>query len=367
MSFQLGAWLHDIDPYAIRIAGDFGIRWYGLSYVLGFLAGWIALRWLQARGAALIPRERVTDAIVYAALGAVVGGRLGYIVFYEQSLLWTFSNSPPFWGVFMLGRGGMASHGGMIGVLVAGLVISRGYRDDSGKRIGRADPFHIFDLYTLIAPFGLMFGRLANFINGELLGKVVARPGEAGPWWSVRFPQEIGSGHDADLRTLEQDIALDNLIRDVSLPNQSPSEGLDVLIQRVQSGSVEVAERLEPLLAARHPSQLYQAFAEGIVLGLVLWFVARRPRKPGVLTALFLILYGVMRIATEFVRLPDPGVSGFLGLSRGQLLSALMILLGAAVLAWAHKRAVPPIGGWAKKKAPASDTISGSDAPDRSV
>lgn len=351
MTATLGAWLHDLSPFALRISGSFGIRWYGLSYALGFFIAWLALRFLHKRGMALIPRERLADAIIYAAMGAVVGGRLGYIFFYQPELLWMFESNPPFWGVLMLNHGGMASHGGMIGVLVAGILISRGARTETGQRVGKVPVLHTFDLYALVAPFGLMLGRIANFINGELLGKVVALPGEDAPGWAVRFPQEIGSGHDANLRTPEQDIALDNLIRDYSLPNQSPGEALEHIIQKVQAGSTEVAERLEPLLSARHPSQLYQALAEGVVLGCVLWLIARKPRKPGVITAFFLICYGLLRIATEFVRLPDPGVSGLAGLSRGQLLSLGMVVLGLAMLAFIKKKSAERVPGWASRAA----------------
>lgn len=346
MTATLAAWLHTIDPFALRLSGDLGIRWYGLSYALGFFCGWLALRFLHKRGMALIPRERLTDAIIYAALGAVVGGRLGYILFYQPELLWMVENSPPFWGVLMLNHGGMASHGGMLGVVAAGILVSRGARSASGQRIGKAPVLHVFDLYALIAPLGLMLGRIANFINGELLGKVVALPGQNAPWWAVRFPQEIGSGHDANLRTPEQSLALDALLSDHALPSQSPGEALDAIIQKLQAGSAEIAQRIEPLLSARHPSQLYQAFAEGVVLGGVLWLVASRPRKPGVITALFLVCYGLLRVATEFIRLPDPGVSGLAGLSRGQLLSIGMVLLGMALLAWASRRGVERVAGW---------------------
>ncbi len=347
MTTTIAAWLHDIDPFAIRISGGFGIRWYGLSYALGFYLGWVALRFLQKRGAALIPRERVTDAIIYAAFGAVVGGRLGYVLFYQPSLLWMFESSPPFWGVFMLNHGGMASHGGMIGVIIAGYLVSRGFKNEQGQRVGAVSPLHVFDLYALIAPFGLFLGRLANFVNGELLGKIVAQPGEDAPWWAVRFPQEIYSGHDIGLRTQAQEVQLESLIDNYRLPDQPPTTGLEMLIEKVQSGSAEAAQQIEPLISARHPSQLYQALAEGVVLGLILWIVARKPHRPGVIMALFLICYGVMRIATEFVRLPDPGISGLAGLSRGQLLSIGMIVVGAVILLWTRSRNASPVGGWA--------------------
>ena len=347
MTLTLAAWLHDIDPFLIRFSGDFGLRWYGLSYAAGFALAWLALRFLAKRGAVLIPKDRLSDAIIYAALGAVRGGRLGYVLFYQPSLLWTLTDALPFWGVLSLNHGGMSSHGGMIGVAIAAIMVSRGFKDDKGIRSEPVPLLHVFDLYALVAPFGLMLGRIANFINGELLGKVVAKPGEPAPWWAVRFPQEIGSGHDLGLRSPEQELRLSQLLDTYRLPDQPRGVGLEHIIHKIQTGSTEAATQLEPLLSARVPSQLLQAFAEGIVLGLVLWLIARRPHRPGVIAAWFLICYGIMRIATEFVRLPDPGVSGFLGLSRGQTLSSIMILLGVALLVLVKKHGSPKVGGWA--------------------
>ncbi|HED52720.1 MAG TPA: prolipoprotein diacylglyceryl transferase [Phycisphaerales bacterium] len=344
----LAAWLHDIDPFLIRFSGDFGLRWYGLSYAAGFVLAWLALRFLAGRGAVLIPKDRLSDAIIYAALGAVVGGRLGYVLFYQPSLLWTITDAFPFWGVLSLNHGGMASHGGMIGVAIAAFLVSRGFKDEQGVRSEPVPLLHVFDLYALVAPFGLMLGRIANFINGELLGKVVAKPGEEAPWWAVRFPQEIGSGHDLGLRTPEQERQLTALLDTYRLPDQPAGAGLQHIIENIQSGSTEAARQLEPLLSARVPSQLIQAIAEGVVLGLVLWIIAHKPRQPGVISAWFLICYGVLRIATEFVRLPDPGISGLFGLSRGQTLSSIMILLGIALLAGVVRRSAPKVGGWGR-------------------
>ncbi|MEO0512852.1 MAG: prolipoprotein diacylglyceryl transferase [Planctomycetota bacterium] len=345
------AWLHDLDPFIVRLSGDFGLRWYGLSYSAGFVLGWVALRFLIARGAVLIAKERAIDVIFAAALAAVVGGRLGYCLFYQPSLLWTFDGGLPFWSVLKLNEGGMASHGGMIGVAIAAWIISRGVPSEDGERLNRVPYAHVLDTLALIAPFGLFLGRLANFVNGELLGSIVARPGEAAPWWSVRYPQEVLTGHAPEL-SAEQSEAMIVLIDDYRVDAyEEPEIAYERVLDALRRGSEEVAARLEPLISARHPSQLYQALAEGLVLGVVLWVVAAKPRRPGVLLATTLVVYGMGRIATELFRLPDDhlAVQRFLGLSRGQLLSGVMIAVGVAILAWTWVRGGEAIGGWWRK------------------
>jgi phosphatidylglycerol:prolipoprotein diacylglycerol transferase len=176
MTLTLAAWLHTLSPFLVRFTDEFGIRWYGLSYLLGFLAGWAWLRYLARRGLTPLSEQRVGDAMVALVLGVVLGGRLGYCLFYQPSLLTELSGDFPFWGVLRLTQGGMSSHGGMLGVAVAAWWISRGVRDAQGQVRFRAPLLHVFDLVALAATPGLLFGRLANFINGELLGKIVANP-----------------------------------------------------------------------------------------------------------------------------------------------------------------------------------------------
>ncbi len=352
------AWLHDLSPWVWQISDGVGIRWYGLSYVTGFVIAYALFRWLAGRGATLVPRERVLDAIMLGIVGVVVGGRLGYVLVYDQSLL-GFTDSFPFWNVLALNRGGMASHGGMLGVIVAAWRISRGFKDDDGNVVGRCPPLHVMDVLALICPFGLMLGRIANFVNAELLGAVVAKPGEAAPWWSVRFPGEITQFPPEDLPHTDeqwaqiQDLAIAQLDANEQALLHDPEafdavmyEGYERIIEAVQRGNSVVTERIEPLISARAPSQLLQALAEGLVLAAVLWFIARKPRLPGVVGCWFLITYGVLRIATEFVRLPDAGLGRTLGLSRGQWLSVLMIGAGFAILAWIIKRGGTKLGGW---------------------
>lgn len=345
---DLGGWLHDIDPYFIRLAGPL-IRWYGLSYLTGFVAGFLLLKHLARRGLIAIHPDRVLDAVVILAAGVMIGGRLGYCVFYRPSHLWTFTQSPPFWNLLAINEGGMASHGGMIGVMLACWLISRGSRDHQGQLQGRCPPMHVADAICLVGPIGIFCGRIANFINGELLGRIVAQPGRPAPWWAVRYPQELTVEPRADI--VYDDIARASYLRllnEAQLPDESDFQTLSRLVERLQAGSAEAARLLEPVLSARHPSQLYQAFAEGLVTLAAVWIVALRPRGPGVVCAWFLIVYGVGRILTEFFRLPDAHFDGAglfdltsprpLGLARGQWLSALMILIGLALLLWRWRR-----------------------------
>ncbi len=358
---DLGGWLHTLSPFALRISGDFGVRWYGLSYILGFVLGWWVLKLLAKRRLILIPPERVGEAIITVIMGVLIGGRLGYCLFYRPGLFLDFDGAFPFWGVLKIHEGGMASHGGMIGVVAAAWWVSRGFKPDDAnttERIGRCPTLHVMDALALVAPIGIFFGRLANFINGELLGKIVAAPGQPAPAWAVRYPQEVLDAAHAPKLSPEQELALDRLVAETAPTAQSFAEGYHRVMERLWAGDQDTIARLEPLLSARHPSQLYQAVAEGLIVGAVVWAVFRRPRKPGVVSAWFLMTYGVLRIATEFYRLPDAHFTGGsllasarpLGLSRGQWLSALMIVLGAAVLVYATRSKRDRLGGWGTKR-----------------
>jgi len=341
----LAAYLHRIDPFALRISGEFGIRWYGLAYLAGFLVAFLLLRALARRGRILLSPTQVTDYVFAMVVGVVVGGRLGYVLFYQPALLWEFSADPPWWGLLAINRGGMASHGGMLGALAACWWFS--------KR--QAVPtLHLLDLAALSAPAGLLFGRIANFVNGELLGRIVAPPGGPAPWWSVKFPQELLTRH-APLLSPQQQAQLAQLIERFRIRPEEPAalaiERMIRAVQRRGQAADELARELAPLLAARHPSQLYQAAAEGIALGAALWLLWRRPRRPGVVTAWFLLLYGALRVLTELWRLPDDHLKAprIMGLSRGQLLSLLMIVGGAVLLAVVRKSRAAPVGGWGRR------------------
>lgn len=344
------AWLHDIGPFVLRFTETVGIRWYGLAYALAFVAGYLQLRFLARRGLIMIPPHRCGDVILSVIVGVVVGGRMGYVLLYEPSLLWDFFPHAPWWGVLAINRGGMASHGGMVGVVLAAWRVSRGWKLPDGTVEGRCPPLHVMDVLSFIAPAGLMFGRLANFINGELLGRIVARPGDPAPWWSVRFPQEVLSGHEC-LRTEAQERALDALVIGRALPREGWEQSYQRIVDAIQARGAEgqrLGAELAPLLSARAPSQLLQAAAEGVVLGVVLGLIWAKPRTPGVIGAWCLVVYGLLRIATELVRLPDAQFEfqRALGLSRGQWFSVVMVVVGVFFLVRLRRSGAEKLGGW---------------------
>lgn len=253
----------DINPIAV----DFGIikiHWYGISYVAGILLAW----WLlHRRSKTLYPiwtKEQVADMIFYTTLGIILGGRLGSVLFYNLPY---YLHHPL--EIIMINRGGMSFHGGLIGVCIALWVY--------GKKQNRGF-FTITDFVAPAAPIGLFFGRLANFVNGELWGRPTDLP------WGMVFPRA------------------DNL--------------------------------------PRHPSQLYEAFLEGIVLFIIMWSYSRKPKPVMAVSGLFLAGYGLFRGSVEWVRQPDIQV-GFLAggwLTMGMLLSFPMFVLGVFLLIFAYRR-----------------------------
>jgi phosphatidylglycerol:prolipoprotein diacylglycerol transferase len=347
---DLGGWLHDLSPYVVRISGDFGIRWYGMAYIAGFILAYYFLRNLSRSRFTPIPQERALDAILLLVVGVLVGGRLGYVLLYQPSLLTEFTSDPPWWGLLAINNGGMASHGAIIGLVIAAWRISRGFKTPEGSLEGRCPPMHVMDLLPMLGMAGYVLGRLANFVNGELLGRIVSAPGEHAPWWAVRFPQEVLTNHAPKLSDVQQ-ARLDLLVRDHALPDDSYAQAYGRVMEAVIRGSSTVQTRLEPLLSARHPSQLYQAL-EGLIVLVIVWAIAARPRKPGVIGCAFLISYGVLRITTEFWRLPDDHLKTqvVLGLSRGQWLSAAMVLAGVVILTRILRSDATPMGGWRRAK-----------------
>ncbi len=341
MFTTLATYVHSIDPVALRFGPDDsafpGIRWYGLSYLLGFIVAYPIIRRVLKRGVSTIRPEHALDLVLAAAFGAMIGGRLGYCIFYEPALLTRFSDSFPFWGVLMMNRGGMASHGGMLGIPIAMWIYARHW----GHRWS-----HTVDVVAFAAPPGLFFGRIANFINGELYGRQASPDSPL----AVKFPQEMTRWLHEEPERAERKLRplLDRFApEDVSL-----YEGVQVLIHRIQAGHQEVIEAVGPILTPRYPSQLFAALTEGLVVMLVLLVLWYRPRKPLTLTGTFAISYAVMRIFNELFREPDVGIAQFeaigITLSRGQLLSVLLLLLGVSMVWWAKRQHVPPMGGWGR-------------------
>jgi phosphatidylglycerol:prolipoprotein diacylglycerol transferase len=303
----LGYYIHDLSPFLLEFGNGVGLRWYGLAYVAAFAAGyWLFLR-LARDGYSDLAPERVGDFITGVALfGVIVGGRLGYMLFYDWD---TFAANPLVF--FKFWDGGMSSHGGMLGVVAFTFAYSR---------MKRVPWLNIGDNLVVTAPIGLFFGRCANFINGELYGRVTSVA------WAVQFPKEL---YDAPPETVELALAEARTI--------NPQwEAVGDIVEAVRL-SPALREQLAGTLSPRHPSQIYEAFLEGAVLFLLLWTLRTRFRLPnGVLTGIFFIAYAVLRIVGEAFREPDAPLT--MMFTRGQFLSLFLVLLGAAFVAAGLRR-----------------------------
>ena len=244
--------INNFDPVAIQVFA-IEIRWYSLAYIVGILLGWILSKKIFISEDYL--KEKFDDFITYLILGIIIGGRLGYVLFYNLNY---YSNN--LIDILKIWQGGMSFHGGLIGVIVASIWFSK--KNDQ-------DPFIYLDVVSLVAPIGIFFGRIANFINSELYGTETNLP------WAVKF------------------IQVDNLYR--------------------------------------HPSQLYEAFFEGLLLFIILIYFRNKGlnKNIGLISGLFLFFYSIFRFFIEFVRVPDEQIGYlFLDLSRGQIISFIFLLIG---------------------------------------
>jgi len=244
--------INNFDPVAFQII-SFEIRWYSLAYIAGIIIGWMLCKKIFIRKSDI--NEKFDDYVTYLVIGIIIGGRLGYIIFYNFNY---YINN--FFDIFKVWEGGMSFHGGLIGIIVASILFSKKNNQDS---------FLYMDLVSLVAPIGIFFGRLANFINSELYGTPTDIP------WAVTF------------------IQVDNL--------------------------------------SRHPSQLYEAILEGVILFIILMYFKNKDylKKPGLISGLFLIFYSLFRFFIEFVRVPDEQL-GYLifELSMGQIISLIFFVIG---------------------------------------
>jgi len=253
----------EIDPVIFSI-GVVKIRWYGLMYVIGFVIAWFLARRRARQEWSVISPGQVDDLIFYCMLGVILGGRLGYVLFYGTEYLL----ADPLY-LFRITEGGMSFHGGLLGVMVAVWLFSR--------KIGERT-WAVWDFVAPLAPLGLFFGRIGNFINGELWGKPTDLP------WGFRVNGDV-----------------------------------------------------------LHPSMLYEAILEGLVLFAILWIYSSRPRPVMAVSGLFLLFYGAFRFVVEFVRVPDEqlGYLAFGWVTMGQVLSLPMILAGIAIVVFAHRDGRP--------------------------
>jgi phosphatidylglycerol:prolipoprotein diacylglycerol transferase len=313
-------YVHDLNPVLLRITDAIQLRWYGLAYLAGFIGGFFLLRNLARRGLWVLKPEQTGDFIAAAALfGVFLGGRLGYIFFYQLPREgWEKLVKDPLM-ILRVWEGGMASHGGILGLVIFTWFYAKKHKV-TWTGLG--------DGLCVVAPVGLFFGRVANFINGELYGRVTE-----GVAWAVKFPLalihepiEVQSAAWQECTRVE--------------PRLADTESLEVLIATARENP-EVAQALGNFLPARHPSQIYEALLEGALLFGILWWVRTRfPKAPdGLLTGLFFGFYALFRIAGEQFREPDAEMVGFL--TKGQFLSLFMFAFAAAFLIHAWR-------GWRK-------------------
>jgi phosphatidylglycerol---prolipoprotein diacylglyceryl transferase len=244
--------INNFDPVAFQIM-SFEIRWYSLAYLLGIIIGWSLCKKILIKNSHI--KEKFDDYITYLIIGMILGGRLGYIIIYNFN--YYLDN---ILDIFKIWQGGMSFHGALLGIIIASFLF---------VKKSNQNPFIYLDLVSLVAPIGIFFGRLANFINSELYGTATNLP------WSVTF------------------IQVDNL--------------------------------------SRHPSQLYEAILEGIILFLILMYFRKKNYllKPGLISGLFLIFYSIFRFLVEFFRAPDEQIGYIVfNLSMGQIISLIFIIIG---------------------------------------
>src|SRR3954470_2903833 len=308
---MLAYFVDNFDPFIFRLWDNVGPRWYGFAYVLAFVSAYVVVRLLSRRGDCDLPPERVSDFITWTALfGVLLGGRIGYVLFYKPEML-----REPL-SILQVWEGGMASHGGMIGILALTFYYARRHKL-TWTNLG--------DALVVAAPIGLFLGRCANFINGELYGRATNVS------WAMQFPKELldaGNAAEAD-RALVTCQQIDPSLRSV-----------DSIVEAVRTNP-KIADVLRGILTPRHPSQLYEAALEGIVLFGILWFVRTRFRTPnGFITGLFLIVYSILRIIVENFREPDAPLVGMF--TRGQFFSFFTVVIGIGFIVWSKQHPTYP-------------------------
>jgi phosphatidylglycerol:prolipoprotein diacylglycerol transferase len=313
---MIAYWVHNLDPFAVQFGSGFGVRWYGLAYLAAFAAAYFVYVQLAKRGFSVIAADKVADFITGCAVfGVLIGGRLGYMLFYNFG---GFVRDPLVF--FRVWDGGMSAHGGIVGVVLYTLWYAWRHKVN-WPGLG--------DNLVVGAPLGLFFGRVANFINGELYGRPATVP------WAVKFPKEA---YDLPVETQREVLA-----------KAQEMAGGPVGIDQVVNAVPEMPawqQMLGEFLTPRHPSQIYEALLEGLVLFAVLFVLRIKVRLPnGIITGTFFVGYAGLRIIGEFFREPDAGLVW--GMSRGQFLSIFLILIGLGFWIGARFRpSYPPV--WAR-------------------
>lgn len=338
-------WLHNLDPFAIEVPWmpGGGIRWYGLSYLAGFFVGYLLIRRVLTVGVSPLKPAQAADLVVTLAISIVVGGRLGYVIFYSPSLFTEVHyvemlgfKDVPMWGALMINKGGMASHGGMIGGMFGCLYFAWRHK---------VRPMHLFDLMAFGGPLGLFMGRIANFINGELFGRACPRDFPL----AVQFPQEIESTW-----TSEQITALAEFAATQGEIDPNPGKLYEATLRHVQDGDPAWIDYLQTHLTPRYPSQLFAGVTEGIIVFLVLLWLYRRPVKAGLIGGWFCVVYALMRVVNELFRRPDAQFihdQTLPTITRGQWLSIALFIAGVITIVLALRSKGEKLGGWMRRNA----------------
>lgn len=326
----LGVWVHNLKPEIFEISEKFALRWYGLAYLAGFVAGYFVLKWMAERKLWVVKPEKVADFIAYSALfGVFLGGRLGYVIFYmipEKGIGYVMSDPLV---IIRVWEGGMASHGGILGLTIFAFFYARN-TEVSWPGIG--------DGLVIVSTLGVFFGRIANFINGELYGRVTSAA------IGMKFPKELlEPGNEINFGAAMKsasEAAPDRLGQLWLAYERSPNEMRGQMfegVMEVSRDSPAVLEVLAKYVETRHPSQLYQALLEGLGLCLILFIMRIRwPRMAhGVITGTFFILYATFRIIAERFREPDSAWVVEDLITKGQFYSLFMFLIGALFLIFA--------------------------------
>ena len=278
-----------INPVALDL-GMIELHWYGLMYLFAFVVAYF-LAWVRTKSRTDFTPEMVSDLVFFGSVGVILGGRIGYVLLYNFGEL--IAN--PLY-LFRVWEGGMSFHGGFVGVLLAMWYFAHKYKKA---------PFTVLDFIAPCVPTGLFFGRIGNFINGELWGRI----SHADVSHLMYFPQAAR----VDFEMIQTNPALQDIATNIG----------------------------GYLLLPRHPSQLYQAATEGILLFVVLWWFSAKPRPRYAVSAVFLLVYGLSRFITEFFRQPDVGYALIFGwMSKGQLYSLPMIIAGVVLMVMAYQKQI---------------------------
>ncbi|MFT4175082.1 MAG: prolipoprotein diacylglyceryl transferase [Luteolibacter sp.] len=341
---MFATYVHHLDPIALPLFGGLALRWYGLAYLMGFVCGFLLLKYLGRRGLWVLKPEKAGDFIAAAALfGVFLGGRLGYVFFYYLPREgWDALLRDP--GIlYRVWEGGMASHGGILGLVIFTWFYARKHKV-SWTGLG--------DGLCVVAPLGLFFGRMANFINGELYGRISQTAA-----WTMKFPlalmdhaaPEFRRFDDAAYAAAQVEPKLHAAYEAMETASaQDYPYAKNVFFEQLLDAnrhSEAVNQAIAPFLEPRHPSQLYEGALEGLLLFAILWTVRIcRPKAPnGLLTGLFFALYAIFRIIGEQFREPDSAMVGVL--TKGQFLSFFMFAFAAAFLIYAWKGGRKAVGG----------------------